>query len=1109
MSLFCTPSPRKTSYMHSQQPSTSTPTRRPHHHRRTSSSQVAAALSAGTRMMASPAFINLRSPQTRSSPRRIASRTVSEGEGEESSSDDADRDEDEDGAEVEDNRQAVLFTTPSTPAPARSRVTLPSSDFGNVRQRQPHRRISNANDALLTPSKPIPAPRFGMSKTTPRTPDVPREWKDFDGAESMTRLSLRDLRDRDPPSNRHSPYGSRRRAPSPDFGSPTSPVHKSARFSPLRLASGHGYRPSLDYNRGSTEPAPFVTRAPSPSPHRQQSSSPAGPDASISTTSIASSSQVPLRALRLSRKFKPKATRDSGVSGIGTTDESDSGLGDASFGSSSSLADSTHGSTHNVTPAVVVNGEDDYGLVTPSIAPAETSGWARGAFWGDASASAGGGNAPARPRRTTIDADELLLHMTRTARTGGAAANGNGKPIMPDTPIKRHSLKQRQWQSTGKDWGLGLPVGPRVANTGTVKGAPRKSMPIRIPNFAVASPDSAESGSDSSPSKHTFSRPPLTPRPKPTGPDRATRRIVANNHVTDEDEDEDEMKPIPALPLSVLEDVPSAIPLLKRTELLRRSSSGAFSNTSSQSSEGTPTKQGQYSGFKGSLLVTTSSSQTAAPTPTRVTLTVPLSPLRLDDSASSTTTGTARRPIVRRGSSASSVGSRKSPFATPTPPGAFVLPKIVPAAPGPIRAFMNSRPSLHGQAHTPIRATLRRDSNPVHPNEIEGWGGGNHRIPSLFAGPAMGSTAAVRRARSSVAMERAAEARGVELVEEDPGKYEREFIGSGDSLLGRGTFGQVFRVRAKYGGTVEKLYAVKRSKAYEGDRHRARLLEEVEVLRHLTFSNGPCTSTPSTHRTTQGHDNVLHYIDAWEQDRTLYIQTELCELGNLADFLREYGQAYDRLDEPRLWKIATEIANGLHHIHTTGVLHLDLKPANIFVTSEGRLRIGDFGMATRWPRENSSVATLASGFEREGDREYLAAEILVGKYGPEADIFSFGMVMLEAAGNIVVPSNGDAWHRLRHDDFEEVPLDGFSSTLVSFITTMLMASDPKKRPSVARIQAMEPIARTRAIMKRNRLEVKEDSGKMFRASAFVTEPPSFLEEVLGTEFDDDQMDISH
>jgi mitosis inhibitor protein kinase SWE1 len=94
--------------------------------------------------------------------------------------------------------------------------------------------------------------------------------------------------------------------------------------------------------------------------------------------------------------------------------------------------------------------------------------------------------------------------------------------------------------------------------------------------------------------------------------------------------------------------------------------------------------------------------------------------------------------------------------------------------------------------------------------------------------------------------------------------------------------------------------------------------------------------------------------------------------------------------------VSASIQQGLAFVHGNGVIHLDLKPANIFVTGDGRFKIGDFGMATLWPRPQA-VGRLsfggaddefgATGFEREGDKLYMAAEVLQGVYGPAADVF--------------------------------------------------------------------------------------------------------------------------
>jgi len=83
---------------------------------------------------------------------------------------------------------------------------------------------------------------------------------------------------------------------------------------------------------------------------------------------------------------------------------------------------------------------------------------------------------------------------------------------------------------------------------------------------------------------------------------------------------------------------------------------------------------------------------------------------------------------------------------------------------------------------------------------------------------------------------------------------------------------------------------------------RLRHLEEVDILRHLSV---------------QPHPHVIKFEDAWEQNRQLFIQTELC-LGSLAFFLLEYGSVVERLDEARVWKIVRELSDVSHQDRRRG-----------------------------------------------------------------------------------------------------------------------------------------------------------------------------------------------
>ncbi|WBW75573.1 M phase inhibitor protein kinase Wee1 [Schizosaccharomyces osmophilus] len=271
------------------------------------------------------------------------------------------------------------------------------------------------------------------------------------------------------------------------------------------------------------------------------------------------------------------------------------------------------------------------------------------------------------------------------------------------------------------------------------------------------------------------------------------------------------------------------------------------------------------------------------------------------------------------------------------------------------------------------------------------------------------------------------------------------------TVLGRGEFSEVFQVEDPLERSLK--YAVKKLKVkYSGPKERSRLLHEVSIQRAL-----------------KGHDHIVELIDSWEFNGYLFMQVELCENGSLDRFLEEQGQL-SRLDEFRVWKILVELALGLQYIHSKNYIHLDLKPANVMITFEGTLKIGDFGMASVWP--------VPRGLEREGDCEYIAPEILSNHlYDKPADIFSLGITVFEAAANIVLPDNGQSWQKLRSGDLSDAPrlssTEGSSNTSSSRdlpmnsiigqggldrVVQWMLAPEPRNRPTIDQILATPEVS---------------------------------------------------
>ncbi|KAF9432570.1 high-affinity iron permease [Entomortierella beljakovae] len=116
---------------------------------------------------------------------------------------------------------------------------------------------------------------------------------------------------------------------------------------------------------------------------------------------------------------------------------------------------------------------------------------------------------------------------------------------------------------------------------------------------------------------------------------------------------------------------------------------------------------------------------------------------------------------------------------------------------------------------------------------------------------------------------------------------------------------------------------------------------------------------------------------------------------------------YGGFDEKRTWKCLTDLASGICAIHDSNIIHLDIKPGNVFITSAGSLKIGDFGHSITYPVEVKDI--------NEGDKYYMAQELLNGYCGRFSDIFSLGMTIYEIITNQTdqLPGEGQRWHYLR------------------------------------------------------------------------------------------------
>ena len=260
--------------------------------------------------------------------------------------------------------------------------------------------------------------------------------------------------------------------------------------------------------------------------------------------------------------------------------------------------------------------------------------------------------------------------------------------------------------------------------------------------------------------------------------------------------------------------------------------------------------------------------------------------------------------------------------------------------------------------------------------------------------------------------------------------------------LGSGQFGTVFKMRSKKNS---QIYAVKIVRKPTNDNEFVNLKREEFIMGKIS------------------HQNIVQLYGTFEDYNNCYFISEFIEGTNLERFIKDFknNNPNGHISQEILIDILRQILTGLEYLHGNFILHRDIKPDNILIYENNKIKITDFGISAIY-KEGFGLFQMHN--TRVGRPDYVCPEILYNlPYDYKCDIYSLGYTMYYAM-NFILPENRKvSGNNQQVKRYFSGPAENYYDPRLIQLVDRMYRDDPNERPTASQsLKELESIKNNKA-----------------------------------------------